>query len=166
MRSRRGWSLYLAVVLAGLTATLLGVGLPIPAAQGASSGMLEDPPPDVISVQSGIGLFRGWVCGAQIVEIQINDAPPFRVPYPSPRADVLNAGECGDVNSGFALQQNWNLLGGSGPYQVKLLADGQVVKTATVTVRFSPTSSGSFAGGVGVSSTGGMADVALTGMGE
>ena len=86
------------------------------AATGGLRGALENPSPD--SFQSGIGLFSGWVCDAQRVEIDINGTR-LRAGYGTIREDT--AGVCGDTDNGFGLLFNWNRLG-AGTHTVRALS--------------------------------------------
>ena len=92
-------------------------------------GRLENPGPG--SRQSGIGLLSGWVCDAEVVEVEINGAQRVAAAYSTDRADT--AGVCGDRDNGFGLLFNWNLLG-DGVHTVRALADGVVFAQATFTV--------------------------------
>lgn len=83
------------------------------------------------SFQSGIGLFSGWVCEAQTVEIEIDGTVTLEAAYGTSRGDT--AGRCGDSNNGFGLLFNWNLLG-DGPHTVRALADGREFGRARFTV--------------------------------
>ena len=93
------------------------------------TGALENPSNG--SFQSGGGLFAGWVCDAQTVEIEIDGAATFEAAYGTARGDTI--GICGDANNGFALLTNWNLIG-DGTHTVRALADGQQFGTATFTI--------------------------------
>ena len=99
------------------------------AATGGPRGTLENPSPS--SFQSGIGLFSGWVCDAQRVEIEINGSTTLEAGYGTIRSDT--AGVCGDTNNGFGLLFNWNLLG-DGTHTVRALADGREFGRARFTV--------------------------------
>ena len=99
------------------------------AATGGLRGALENPSPD--SFQSGIGLFSGWVCDTQKVEIEINGSAPLEAGYGTIREDT--AGVCGDTDNGFALLFNWNRLG-NGTHTVRALADGVEFGRATFSV--------------------------------
>ena len=99
------------------------------AATGGPRGTLENPSPS--SFQSGIGLFSGWVCDAQKVEIEINARLTLKAGYGTIRSDT--AGVCGDTNNGFGLLFNWNLLG-DGTHTVRALADGREFGRARFTV--------------------------------
>ena len=99
------------------------------AATGGLRGTLENPSPG--SFQSGIGLFSGWVCDAQKVEIEINARLTLKAGYGTIRSDT--AGVCGDTNNGFGLLFNWNLLG-DGTHTVRALADGREFGRARFTV--------------------------------
>ena len=94
-----------------------------------SPGTLEIPRNG--SFQSGIGLFSGWVCDAQTVEIEIDGTVTLEAAYGTSRGDTV--GRCGDSNNGFGLLFNWNLLG-DGPHTVRVLADGREFGRARFTV--------------------------------
>ena len=109
---------------------------PTPAAQGSSVvdvdptwAVLENPAPG--SYQSGIGVISGWVCEAETVAVEIDRTHRFEAAYGTERADT--AGRCGDIDNGFGLLFNWNLLG-DGTHSVRLLVDEEEWATATFTV--------------------------------
>ncbi len=90
---------------------------------------LENPAPG--SFQSGIGLISGWICNASRVEIDVDGRGTFEAAYGTGRGDTQTP--CGDVNNGFGLLVNWNLLG-NGTHSVRILADGKEVANSTFTV--------------------------------
>ncbi len=100
---------------------------------GALEGRLENPGPD--SFQSGVGALWGWVCDAEMVEIEIETAQgavePYMAAYGMERLDTQDI--CGDTNNGFVLLFNWNRLG-AGEHTVTALVDGIVLGRATVQV--------------------------------
>ena len=100
-----------------------------PSSRSDLTGFLENPGAD--SFQSGIGLFSGWVCDAQRIEIEINGTTRLNAAYGTIRSDTTSV--CGDSNNGFALLFNWNLLG-DGVHTVRALADGQEFGRAAFTV--------------------------------
>ena len=91
-------------------------------------GYLENPGPD--SFQSGVGVLSGWVCAADMVEIELNGVPQ-EAAYGTERLDT--AGVCGDTDNGFGLLFNWNLLR-DGEHRVVAFVDGVELDRATVTV--------------------------------
>ena len=91
-------------------------------------GFLENPGSD--SFQSGIGVLSGWVCAAEVVEIELNGVPQ-EAAYGTERLDT--AGVCGDTDNGFGLLFNWNLLR-DGEHEVMALVDGVELGRASVTV--------------------------------
>ena len=91
-------------------------------------GYLENPGAD--SFQSGVGVLSGWVCDADMVEIELNGIPQ-EAAYGTERLDTLRA--CGDTDNGFGLLFNWNLLR-DGEHEVVALVDGVELDRATVTV--------------------------------
>ena len=100
-----------------------------PGPQDGPLGTLENPGP--ASFQSGIGLLSGWVCEADVVELEINGGPRIAAAYGTDRADTMDV--CGDPDNGFGLLFNWNLLG-DGVHTVVAVADGEEVGRATFTV--------------------------------
>ncbi len=106
--------------------------------QGGGGGTSGSPPhilgnPQPGSFQSGIGVISGWVCDAQLIEIEFNNDPADRwqASYGTRRTDTQ--GVCGDTNNGFGLLYNWNKLG-DGTHTVRALADGVEFGSATITV--------------------------------
>ena len=103
-------------------------------------GVLEIPGPG--SRQSGIGLLSGWVCDAEVVELEItgpNRTYRLDAAYGTDRADT--EADCGDGDNGFGLLFNWNLLllnadppRDDGVFTVRALADGVEFGQATFTV--------------------------------
>ena len=91
-------------------------------------GVLENP--GSASSQSGVGVLSGWVCEADRVEIELNGVPQ-EAAYGTERLDT--AGVCGDVDNGFGLLFNWNLLG-DGAHTIVVLVDGVELGRVTVTV--------------------------------
>jgi len=95
------------------------------------------------SYESGIGLIRGWVCGASTVEVEI-DGKRYPTAHGTPRGDT--AGVCDTINTGYGLTFNWNALG-DGPHTLRALADGvefanvafQVTTLGTDYLRGAPT---------------------------
>ena len=114
-------------VLAPLERGPLPTSPPSPA--GGPTGALENPGP--ASFQSGLGLLSGWVCDAEVVELEINGGARIAAAYGTARADA--APVCGDADTGFGLLFNWNLLG-DGVHTVRALADGAEFGRATFTV--------------------------------
>ena len=106
-----------------------------PGSGGGTSGspprVLENPQPG--SFQSGIGVISGWVCEANLIEIEFDSDAANRWPagYGTRRTDTQSV--CGDTDNGFGLLFNWNLLG-NGTHAVRVLADGVEFARTTVTV--------------------------------
>ena len=100
-----------------------------PSPVGGPTGVLENPRP--VSFQSGLGLLSGWVCEADVVEVEINGGARIAAAYGTARSDT--AAVCGDSDNGFGLLFNWNLLG-DGVHTVRALADGAEFGRATFTV--------------------------------
>ncbi len=96
-------------------------------------GRLENPGPD--SFQSGVSALWGWVCDAEMVEIEIETAQgevaPYMAAYGMERLDTQEI--CGDTDNGFVLLFNWNRLG-AGDHMVTALVDGLELGRAMVRV--------------------------------
>ena len=96
-------------------------------------GALGNPGPN--SFQSGVRAVWGWVCHAELVEIEIETArgevERYVAAYGTERPDTLE--RCGDVDNGFELLFNWNRLG-AGEHTVTALVDGVELGRATVWV--------------------------------
>ena len=91
--------------------------------------------PGAASFQSGIGLISGWVCEAEVVEIEIATARGTTVrqeaAYGTERLDTADT--CGDTDNGFGLLFNWNLLG-DGEHTVIIRVNDVELSRASVTV--------------------------------
>ena len=92
------------------------------------AGYLENPGPG--SFQSGLGVLSGWVCDAEAVEIELNGVLQ-EAAYGTERVDTEDI--CGDVDNGFGLLFNWNLLG-EGEHEVVAYVDNEELGRATVRV--------------------------------
>ena len=77
---------------------------------------------------SGIGIFSGWVCDAETVQIEFEDGSVADAAYGTERNDTES--NCGDTNNGFGLLYNFALMG-TGSQTVKLLVDGEEVAQRT-----------------------------------
>jgi hypothetical protein len=71
------------------------------------------------------------VCDATQVDVVINNTATVRTAYGTERGDTNSV--CGDINNGFGLLINWNLLG-DGVHTIRTLADGVEFGSATFTV--------------------------------
>jgi hypothetical protein len=80
---------------------------------------------------SGVLAFTGWVCDAEVVEIQVDGGTPFPASYGTARGDTIDA--CGDADNGVSVLFNFALLG-DGLHTASLLADGVEVGTSTFEV--------------------------------
>jgi len=76
------------------------------------------------SIQSGIGLIRGWACDARSVIVQFDDLPPLLMAYGTSRADTLAT--CGDEDNGYGTVIAWGSLG-EGTHTMTTSIDGIVV---------------------------------------
>ena len=94
-----------------------------------AQGQLENPPDG--GKASGVGLVSGWHCDASSLEIVIDDKPARPAAYGTRRGDTSSV--CGDVENGFGLLVNYNLLG-DGEHTIRALADGVEFGSSTFTV--------------------------------
>ena len=95
-----------------------------------AQGVLEIPAPK--STQTGIGIFSGWHCTANRIELQIDNDPPLLAGSRTERVDTLPV--CGRSDTGFSLLFNYNRLRsdafGGAVHHVTALADGQPFASA------------------------------------
>ena len=91
-------------------------------------GYLENPGP--APFQSSIGVLSGWVCEAEVVEVEINGVSQPAA-YGTERLDTREV--CGDTDNGFGLLFNWNRLG-DGEHEVVTRVDGVELSRVTVWV--------------------------------
>ena len=103
-----------------------------PTVETDAKGFLGNPPHK--SVRSGIGVISGWVCAANDVTIDIQDANGRRVEhqtvgYGTDRLDTL--GHCAhtETTTGWGLTYNFNHLA-EGTYTLSAYADGEMIGTA------------------------------------
>jgi len=80
--------------------------------------------PRQASIQSGVGLIRGWVCDAGLVEVQIDNGARKVAAYGLSREDTRAT--CGDADNGYALITTWSQFG-LGQHTAKLIVDDVVV---------------------------------------
>ena len=91
-------------------------------------GYLENPGKD--QKMSGIGVLSGWICNADVVELEVNGEVQA-AGYGTSRSDTQTV--CGDSDNGFGLLYNWNHLE-NGEHEVVAFADGEEFGRATFTV--------------------------------
>ncbi len=112
---------------------IINSGFYLTSADVGLRGVLENPGPN--SFQSGVRALWGWVCDAEMVEIEIKTAQgevePYTAMYGMERLDTQDI--CGDTDNGFVLLFNWNRLG-AGEHMVTALVDGMELGRATVRV--------------------------------
>ena len=95
-------------------------------------GWWENPQPG--SFQSGLSVLSGWVCEADSVVFEIEADPLGTFPAAAGTVRPDTEAECdGQTDTGFGLLYNWNRLG-DGEHTVRLVIDGVVIDTRTVTV--------------------------------
>ena len=114
------------------TSSVCDIAFPDPVFNDTRIGVLENPGMTVdmlYAERSGISVISGWVCEAEEIVIELNGTE-WKAGYGTTRTDTK--GECGDVDNGFSLLFNWNLLG-DGIHAVKAYADGR--KFAAVQVK-------------------------------
>ncbi len=73
------------------------------------------------SIQSGVGIIRGWACDATKVEISIDSGERIPIAYGTSRKDTV--GICGDSNNGYGMVFAWGLLG-EGMHRLQVFLDG------------------------------------------
>ncbi len=76
------------------------------------------------SIQSGIGIIRGWFCEAESIAVQFNDEPLRNVAYGTTRTDTYEI--CGDTDNGYGAVFAWGLLG-HGMHRMKTFVNGEEV---------------------------------------
>ncbi|MBP6381320.1 MAG: hypothetical protein KA321_01440 [Pseudomonadales bacterium] len=94
-----------------------------PAAEAQVGGAHHESPAQH-SIQSGVGLIRGWACEARDVTISIDGGAPIRLPYGTSRADTR--GVCGDDDNGYGMVFAWGLLG-NGTHRLRTFVDGVAI---------------------------------------
>jgi hypothetical protein len=108
----------------------LGAGFTDPSANGILSdaevrvGGAHHESPAQHSVQSGVGLIRGWACNAREVSIAIDRGVRIPVAYGTSRADTR--GVCGDDDNGYGMVIAWGLLG-TGVHRLQTFVDGVAI---------------------------------------
>lgn len=85
-------------------------------------GVIEIPA-DGSSV-SGVGIFSGWICQGDVVEIEIDGIERSRAGSGTPRGDTEAV--CDRTDTGFSSSINFNRLG-DGEHHAKLIVDGSVL---------------------------------------
>ncbi len=83
------------------------------------------------SIQSGVGLIRGWACDALNIAISIDDGPLLPVGYGTSREDTRTI--CGDANNGYGMVMAWGVLG-EGSHTLKTFKDGEKIGDVTFEV--------------------------------
>lgn len=81
-------------------------------------GVVESPA--AASFESGLGLVRGWACGAKKIEVQIDNGPRLQAAYGMVREDTVTP--CADNDNGFSLLMNWNTFS-SGNHTMRVFGD-------------------------------------------
>jgi hypothetical protein len=83
--------------------------------------------PEEGSIQSGVGLIRGWACGADEVSVSIDGGTAFPIGYGTARADTASV--CGDANNGYGMVIAWGLLG-NGVHRMQTFVNGSEIGNA------------------------------------
>ena len=97
----------------------------------AYSGVAVHETPIAQSIQSGVGLIRGWACDAGVVAIAIDEGEPIQIGYGTQRGDT--AGRCGAADNGYGMVIAWGLLG-NGSHRLTTYVDGARIDERTFTV--------------------------------
>jgi len=79
------------------------------------------------SIQSGVGLIRGWSCAADEVSVTIDGGAPIQIAYGTSRTDTASV--CGDANNGYGMVIAWGLLG-NGTHRMQTFVNGQQIGDA------------------------------------
>ncbi len=95
-----------------------------------TKGALENPSQD--SYTSGIYMFSGWACDADLIEIVIDGSSGLKAAYGTDRGDTR--GICGDSDNGFGLLFNMSNLG-TGEHTAVAFADGLEIGRSTFNVQ-------------------------------
>ncbi|MDG2273973.1 MAG: hypothetical protein P8L39_16880 [Halioglobus sp.] len=91
-------------LIVGIVATLLFISI---SAFGQTKGALENPSQG--SYTSGIYMFSGWACEAELIEIVVDGGSGQRAAYGTDRGDTVSI--CGDSDNGFGLLYNISNVG-------------------------------------------------------
>lgn len=78
------------------------------------------------SIQSGVGLIRGWACDADSVHVQFDDGPLLEIGYGTSREDTRSI--CGDNDNGYGMVIAWGLLG-LGQHNARTFVDDMEVSS-------------------------------------
>lgn len=97
---------------------------------GQTKGALENPSQG--SYTSGIYMFSGWACDAELIEIVVDGGSGLKAAYGTSRGDTR--GICGDSDNGFGLLYNMANLG-TGEHTAVAFADGQEIGRSTFSVK-------------------------------
>ena len=97
-------------------------------ALGQTKGNLENPARD--SYMSGIYLFSGWACDAELIEIVVDGGSGVKAAYGTSRGDTESV--CGDTDNGFGLLWNFELFE-PGTHEAVAFADGVEIGRKTFT---------------------------------
>lgn len=97
---------------------------------GQTKGALENPSQG--SYTSGIYMFSGWACDAELIEIVVDGGSGWKAAYGTARGDTK--GICGDSDNGFGLLYNMANLG-TGEHTAVAFADGVEIGRSTFTVQ-------------------------------
>lgn len=95
-----------------------------------TKGALENPSQG--SSTSGIYMFSGWACDAELIEIVVNGGSGLKAAYGTSRGDTV--GICGDSDNGFGLLFNMANLG-TGEHTAVAFADGLEIGRSTFTAQ-------------------------------
>ncbi len=97
-------------------------------ALGQTKGNLENPAQD--SYMSGIYMFSGWACDAELIEIVVDGGSGVKAAYGTSRGDTESV--CGDSDNGFGLLWNFELYE-PGTHEAVAFADGVEIGRKTFT---------------------------------
>ncbi len=80
------------------------------------------------SIQSGVGVIRGWACDALSVEISIDGGERIPVAYGTSRGDTMSV--CNDADNGYGMVIAWGNLG-EGLHRLQTFVNGSKITDIT-----------------------------------
>jgi hypothetical protein len=101
-----------------VAATML---VPVMAQAAPSAGAIETPE-DRSFGETGIGIFSGWHCRGEVIQVRIDGGPPMTAGARTPRGDTQEI--CGRADTGWSLLYNFNLLDSARAHEAVAYADG------------------------------------------
>lgn len=88
--------------------------------------------PGLNSIESGVGIIRGWSCKAGAIKVVIDGTSEIDLPHGGSRLDTSSVCKNGG-NNGFGAVVFWPSYG-LGEHEAKLYIDGVLIKTQKFTI--------------------------------